>query len=169
MTLPRVEFRGFDKLERDLSRYPVEVGAAIGAGLKTGGVMVQGQAQRKVHSPDNPWPARKDRKTPTGKLQASLAVSGPTGIGLDQEVRVGILKDRGPFRRSAAPGGGRQQRAAAAGLRLNRGRNVGDPRIYGPIEERRHPFLGPALEENRRRITQAIQLRVERILRGLNI
>ena len=158
-----------DKLQRDLTRMPLEVGAAIGAGLKTGGVMVQGQAMRKVHSPDNPWPQRRDGKTPTGKLQASIGISDATGTGIAQEVRVGVLRDRGPFRRSAARGGGRMTRAAARGLQLNRERNLADPREYGPKEEKRHPFLIPALEENRVKIARAIQMRIERILRGLGI
>ena len=134
----RVQIRGLDELRRDLGAPQGAMGPALRKGLLAGAVIVEAAAKTGVHSPDNPWVGKAGYSVATGKLQSALGIGNVEGSGLRLSVRVGHPHGRalGAFGRSTPTG--------RTGRRVNRS----DPAIYGPIEERRHPFLDPAVRDN---------------------
>ncbi len=163
MTL-QVSIRGVEALRRKLGDQAI--GGALRIGLLRGGLIVQESAQRKVHSPDNPFVGKAGYSVATGRLQASIGTSDPMGSGLNIEVRVGTPYGKGgvaggTFARSAAKPTGRGRFRNRTGGR----RNTGNVQVYGPIEEQRHPFLRPALEENADRVKRAIESAFDELFR----
>ena len=155
----QVTIKGADKLRRKLQTGGGFEGALKGGLLKSG-IIVQADAQKAVHSPDNPWVGKAGHSVATGRLQASIGTSDVTGTGMNQTVKVGTPYGKtgtGTFARSSArtTGGGRNRN------RTGGRRNTSDPQVYGPIEERKHPFLGPSLEKNIQRIVDTIERAIE--------
>lgn len=143
-----VSIRGVDRLKRRLSPQGIE--PRLRTGLLQSGLIVQESAQKAVHSPDHPYIGKARKNVATGRLQASLGTSAVTGSGLNQQVRVGTPYGKtglGTFARSSS-----RTRSGRTGDR----RNKSNPNVYGPIEEKRHPFLLPSLQANARRIKDLI-------------
>lgn len=166
MTL-QVRIRGIEALRARLSDQAI--GDALGRGLARAGLIVQEAAQKTVHSPDNQFIGKAGHSVATGRLQASIGTSPVRGTGLGRSVAVGTAYGKGglaggTFARSAArtPSGRPASRRTRTGGRKNRG----DVRIYGPIEEKRHPFLAPALDDNADRVQDVIEEALTRALGG---
>ena len=152
-----VTIKGIPALKARLS--PDTVGKRIRPALLQSGLIVQEAAQKTVHSPDNPYVGKAGHSVATGRLQASIGTSDVRGSGINQSVAVGTPYGkggaaRGTFARSAAltPTG----RPGSSRTRTGGRKNKGDVRVYGPIEEKRHPFLVPSLERNVNRIRDII-------------
>jgi len=145
MTL-NVKITGIERLRSKLS--DEGIGRALRPALRQAGLIVQEAAQHNVHSPDNPYIGKAGHSVATGRLQASIGTSDVTGSGLALEVRVGTPYGKGGLARGTFARSSRSTRSGRTGDRRNRG----DVRIYGPIEEAKHPFLKPALERNVERI-----------------
>lgn len=111
-------------------------------GFEDAAVIVLGDALSNVHRV-------------TGKLQGSIG-SEITGHGIGIEAHIGIM----PGLDSPA---GYTTADSGAWQRPRKGVNTGDPQVYAIYEEEGtryrpgHPFLGPALEDNRDRIDNAIE------------
>ena len=147
MTL-HVRINGIERLRGKLS--DEAIGRALRPALQKAGLIVQEAAQKTVHSPDHPYIGKAGRNVATGRLQASIGTSDVRGSGLALEVRVGPPYGKGGLAR------GTFARSSRTRGRTGGRRNRGDVRIYGPIEEARHPFLKPALESNADRIRDLI-------------
>lgn len=156
-----VTIKGLPELRRDFAGSETQFTAAVRDGLLRGAAIVASDAQRTVHSPSNPWTGRKDGKRPTGKLQSSVVIGRVSGHGLDQSVPVGV-----PGIGVRAFGRSTSQRSKRTGRQLATRKNKSDPRVYGPIEERLHPFLVPSLRDNADRIVREVLGRVETVLRS---
>jgi hypothetical protein len=159
MTL-QVRIKGIDALKRKLDPRAGNLDGALRSGLQKAGLIVQDDAQKAVHSPDNPYIGKAGHSVATGRLQASIGTSAVTGSGLNQSVKVGTPYGKtgtGTFARSSVQTTGRGRFRSRTGGR----RNTSDPQVYGPIEERKHPFLLPSLEKNRRRIVDIIERALE--------
>ena len=139
----RIEIRGLDELIRDLGA-PDLLEPALRTGLTRAALIVQEGAQKRVHSPDNPFIGQAGRNVATGRLQASIGTGKVEGSGLGLSIRVGH-----PHGKAGLPGGmfGRSTTTTRSGRTGGR-RNKGEVTVYGPIEEARHPFLGPSAEAN---------------------
>ncbi len=149
-----VTVTGLDRLEREFAEAPAKAAEATRQGLLAAAVLVEGDAKRIVHSDSNPWTgsANPYYQTPTGKLQSSIAVGHVQGVGINQQIPIGITPRGGAFTRSVRSGKART--------------NKGDVDIYGPIEEHRHPFLRPALLQNAANISRIFWQRFETIVFG---
>ena len=156
-----VTIRGLSELRRDFAGSDAQFSEAVRDGLLAGAAVVQSTAQRTIHSRDNPWGGRKDKRLPTGKLQANIIIGEVSGSGLDQQIPVGV-----PRAEPSAFGRSTSQRNKRTGRQLATRKNKSDPRIYGPIEERLHPFLVPSLRDNVDRIVREVLGRVETVLRS---
>lgn len=157
----KVDIKGIDQLKRKLG--PSGMHAGIRLGLQQSGLIVQEAAQRSVHSPTNPYIGKAGHSVATGRLQAALGTSDVRGSGIDQEISVGTPYGKtglGTFARSARTPTGRGRHRQRTGGR----RNTSDPNIYGPIEERFHPSLGPSLEGNAQRIRDLLATALDRKL-----
>lgn len=156
-----VTIRGLSELRRDFAGSEAQFTKAVHDGLLRGAAVVQSGAQRTVHSPSNPWAGRKDGRRPTGKLQGSVVIGRVSGSGLDQSVPVGV-----PDIGVRAFGRSTSQRNKRTGRQLATRKNKSDPRVYGPIEERLHPFLVPSVRDNADRIVRDVLGRIEAVLRS---
>lgn len=159
-----VKIRGIEALTKGLQG--ADLSHAIGVGLKAGATVVEADAKVRVHSPDHPFIGKAGRNVATGRLQASIGTSDLRGSGLDQSIAIGPPYGKagtGTFGRSKAP-----SRISKAGRKIGNltggHRNKGNVRIYGPIEEARHPFLEPSVSANVDRIKTAITIGIERVL-----
>lgn len=143
---------------------PEGVEKALRAGLPKAGLLVQAKAQHTVHSPTNPYIGKAGHSVATGRLQASIGTSPVRGHGIGLEIAVGTPYGKGglaggTFARSASrtltgrPG---SQRTRTGGRK-----NRGDVAVYGPIEEKRHPFLAPAVESSTGEIERIIDAAIE--------
>ena len=153
----RIEVRGAAEIARALGDQGL-VTDALADGLRAGAVVVERAAKMGVHSPDNPYIGKAGRNIATGRLQASIGMSDVTGSGFGQSIRVGT-----PYGRTGAAGS-TFSRSRAGGGRTGGRRNKSDPNVYGPIEERLHPFLGPAVAEHVDEIVRAIAGRIRDVL-----
>lgn len=151
---------------------PARLHRAVKIGLIHAAARVERAAKIAVHSPDNPYIGKAGYSVATGRLQASIGSSDVRGSGPDLEIAVGT-----PYGKTGARGGvfsrsdrvvigGKVRRGRTGakyavgprgGVKVIGGRNKSDPQIYGPVEERRHPFLGPALDNNRLGITRDLE------------
>lgn len=130
------------------------VDALLRPGFKAAAVIVEGAARGKVHRV-------------TGKLQGSLG-EFIAGHGSDIEAHIGPQPGLGQPRGYSAGQTSRWQTP-------RKGRNTGDPTVYGVFEEKGtryregHPFLEPALTDNLGRIEDVIaseaQAGLERLAR----
>ena len=160
-----VEVRGFEALRR---RAEDGFGVARGVelGIRQGSALVEAEAKRKVHKQSR-------------KLHDSTG-HNITGFGMDTEGRVGPQPGYGaPRGYDARIGPG--QRIEVGGYaftdtsrakkRKVRRVNRGDPTEYGRYEEEGtrhrpgHPWLVPALDNNRQRITNIVNRAVASELR----
>ena len=149
----RIEIRGLTDLLGTLGD-PDLLEPALRAGLTRAAAIVQEGAQKRVHSPDNPYIGKAGRNVATGRLQSSIGIGPVEGSGFGLSIRVGH-----PHGKAGSPGGvfARSKRPGPRGGKLTGGRrNKGDPAIYGRIEEARHPFLGPSAEANAEGIGRAL-------------
>lgn len=161
-----VRIKGIDALKSRLA--PGDIAAALRKGLLAGAAVVETAAKRGVHSPDNPFVGKAGRDIATGKLQSSLGIGNIEGSGLGLSVRVGHPHGRaglpgGTFSRSTDTG----RRTRSGGIipgRTGGRRNKGDVTVYGKIEEKRHPFLEPAVRDNVDDIVSAIEEPITRVL-----
>lgn len=123
---------------------------ALRPGFQKSAVVVEGSARAKVH-------------TVTRKLQGSLGHE-LTGRGASLEAHIGPQPGLGQPRGYTESDTGRWKKP-------RKGRNKGDPQVYGPFEEEGtryrppHPFLEPALDENVGRIEDLILDSVDRAFR----
>lgn len=149
-----ITIQGLPQLQAAFARFPAEASRATQAGLLAGAAIVQAAAKETVHSDSNPWSGSSNSgyKRPTGKLRANIRIGRVTGSGIGKTVAVGLdsTSSGQAFGRSVSGGKGRVNR--------------GDVQVYGPIEEHRHPFLGPALNRNIDRISRAFWQRFDAAL-----
>ncbi len=155
-----VTIRGIPELKKRIG--VAGVAAKLRPALTRSGLAVQAQAQRTVHSPDNPYIGKAGYSVATGRLQAAIGTSDVQGTGLNLEVRVGT-----PYGKTGVAGGAfsrssRSNRKGRTGGRTNRS----DPNVYGPIEERKHPFLVPSLDDSRNEIERTVQKAMDDALAG---
>lgn len=146
-----VTVHGLKEIEAEFAKAPANAAAATRAALQAAGTLVEGDAKHRVHSDSNPWTgsANPYYKTPTGKLQSSITTGSVEGAGINQQIRVGVLRRGGSFRRSTDSG----KRTRSGRIIAGKSRaNASDVQRYGPIEEDKHPFIGPAVTENEARI-----------------
>ena len=173
----RIEVRGAKELARDLDPRTSEFDKILRSALLASAVIVEAAAKKKVHSPDNPW-INPDRgySIATGKLQASIGIGGVEGSGLDLSVRVGHPHGKA----GAGMAGMAFGRLTDSGRRTRKGKIIGvhtggpkgregrvnkaDPVVYGPIEDKRHPFFGVSLQVNQSRIRELIDKRISAYL-----
>ena len=153
----RITVRGADAIARALGDTGA-VAKALADGLRAGATLVERRAKLAVHSPDNPYIGKAGRNIATGRLQASLGQSDVTGTGLEQSIRVGT-----PYGKTGAAGSTFARSRKGGGFTGGR-RNRSDPNVYGPIEERKHPFLGPSVTENADEIAEVIGSRIRESL-----
>jgi hypothetical protein len=149
-----VRIEGLDRLRRRFADSPESTSRAVSAGLLAAAAVVQEDAKHRVHSDTNPWTGSTDRyyKRPTGKLKSSILIGQVEGSGIGKQIAVGVTQRGGrTFTRSSASGKARSNR--------------GDVLVYGPIEEAKHPFLGPALSQNIGRIMAAFWSRFDAVFR----
>ena len=171
-----VYIEGIDELLGDLRASPQLIGQEIRPVLKAGAATVKGEARRQVHSPTHPFIGKAGHSVATGKLQSSIGTGNLEGQGIDSSIRVGhphgesVVGDTA-FSRSASVSNTR--RAVVKASRRSKGRlvfrkggriNRSDPTIYGPIEERKHPFLEPSLDTHRHEIELALLRAVGRVM-----
>lgn len=151
-----VTIQGLAQLEAAFAQFPAEAARATRQGLLAGAVIVEAKAKATVHSDSNPWGGSRNPyyQPPTGKLQASITTGQVEGSGLNQQIAVGLVSRGGSF--------GRSYRTATG--KVSSHRNTGDVNVYGPIEERRHPFLGPALTTQVGEISRAFWQRFDTAL-----
>ena len=155
-----VRIEGISELINDLQASPRLIGQEIRPVLRASAAVVKGEARREVHSPTHPYVGKAGHSVATGKLQASIGTGKLEGQGIDSSIRVGhphgesVIGDTA-FGRSAGISLDRARLVRATtgkkGRIINRkgGRiNKSDPAIYGPIEERKHPFLEPSLDKH---------------------
>ena len=150
-----LRINGIDALKRKLDPRAGNLDGALRGGLQKAGLIVQADAQKAVHSPDNPYIGKAGHSVATGRLQAAIGTSAVEGTGINQAVKVGTPYGKtgvGTFSRSSS-----RTRSGRTGNRRNRS----DVRVYGPIEERDHPFLQPSLDKNVRRIVDIIERALE--------
>lgn len=143
---------------------PEGLARGLRPGLLRAGLLVQAKAQHKVHSPDNPFVGRAGHSVATGRLQSSIGVSDVRGHGLDMNVGVGTPYGKGGFGRGTFARSAARTATGRPGTRRTRtgGRkNRSDVNVYGPIEERRHPFLVPSAEGSRGEIADVIARAIE--------
>lgn len=160
-----VTLRGVEELKRRIGAAGIE--RVLRPAMRNAGVRVETRAKRTVHSPKNPFIGKAGYSVATGRLRSSIGTSPVTGSGVALEVRVGTPYGKGgeaggTFARSSATPTGRGRFRNRTGGR----RNTGDVAVYGPIEERRHPFLVPSLEAEQDAITRVIQAAIDRALGG---
>lgn len=154
-----VTIRGIPELKKKIGT--PGVAAALRPALTRSGLTVQAKAQTAVHSPDNPYVGKAGVSVATGRLQASLGTSDVMGSGLNLSVRVGTPYGKGGVRGSTFARSSRTNRKGRTGGR----KNTSDVNVYGPIEERRHPFLVPSLESSEAEITNELQGAIDKALR----
>lgn len=148
-----VTIEGLDVLERQFASFPAEAARATEAGLLAAAVIVEADAKRRVHSDSNPWSGSRNPyyRPPTGKLQSTISTGRVEGSGINKQVSIGLVSRGGSFGRSYRTKSGK----------TGSYRNSGDVQVYGPLEERRHPFLGPALHDNLSAISRAFWQRFD--------
>lgn len=170
-----VTIRGLDSLRRKLGASDGQMAQAVREGLLAGAAIVNTASQRKVHSPDHPFVGKAGYSVATGKLQASLGIGNVEGSGFGQSIRVGHPHgnpggEGATFARSRDSG--RRTRSGniiptrtGGRFATSKGRaNKADVRVYGRVEERKHPFLKPSLVDNRMAVVRAIADRIRAVI-----
>ena len=144
----QVKINGIEALTKGLGQ---GLDAALRPAFKVAAVIVEGSARRKVH-------------TVTRKLQGSLShrLEGQ-GMGLEAHIGPQVGSQNLGQRGYTESQTGRWKKP-------RKGRNTGDPTVYGKFEEEGtryrpgHPFLEPALTENVGRITDGIASEIGKAL-----
>ncbi len=144
---------GVDRATQHLAAYGRSIHQAAAAGLQRGAVVVSKNAKTGVHSPQNPYIGVRGYDVSTGKLKSSVGVDRLQQIPGGQQIDISVHEVARVFARSVAGGG----------------RNVNNrsPLVYGPVEERHHPFLGPALSNHIGEVLESFRAAFETTLRGL--
>lgn len=147
----RVVIRGARELASRIAD-PGLLDALLRPGFEDAAIIVEGDAKTNAHRV-------------TGKLQGSIG-HYIEGHGASLAAHIGPQPGLGQPAAYTAAESSRWQKP-------RRGRNTGDPQVYARFEEEgtryreAHPFLEPALMDNRDRVDEAIAVGIERVLEGL--